>query len=422
MPMLNDKPFAIPKPMVWEAWRRVRANKGAPGVDGQDLEAFEADLADNLYKIWNRMSSGPYFPPPVKAVEIPKPHGGGVRTLGVPTIADRVAQTVVAMHLEERADHRFHPDSYGYRPGKSAHQALAACRQRCWKYDWVIDLDVQKFFDELPWDVVVKAVRAVTDARWVLLYVERWLAAPLEHPGGVLEQRTKGTPQGSAVSPMLANLFMHYAFDSWMARNFPGCPFERYADDAVVHCTSRRQAKYVLARDRRADQRGRAQASPGQDADRLLQGRSAHGRARAHLVHLPRVRLPGTGGAQQERPELHRVLARDQRRGAQGQGRRAPQDADPPAHRPVAGRPGAMAEPHRRRVDQLLRPVLPDRARSPPQARQRLPEALGREEVQAAADPQALPQVVDRTARKAARSVRPVAHGPHVPRLIRRAR
>ena len=248
MPKPEDKPFAIPKLMVWEAWRRVRANQGAPGVDGQAIEQFEADLADNLYRVWNRMSSGSYFPPPVRAVQIPKPHGSGVRMLGVPTIADRVAQTVVAMHLEQRADHRFHPDSYGYRPGKSAHDALAVCRRRCWKHDWVIDLDVQKFFDEVPWDLVLRAVKAVTDCRWVLLYVERWLAAPLEHPGGALEQRSKGTPQGSAVSPILANLFMHYAFDSWMARNFPGCPFERYADDAVVHCKSRRQAELVLGR------------------------------------------------------------------------------------------------------------------------------------------------------------------------------
>jgi RNA-directed DNA polymerase len=244
----DDKPFAIPKSLVWEAWRRVKANKGAPGVDGQDLAQFEADLRNNLYKVWNRMSSGSYFPRPVLAVEIPKPHGDGVRVLGVPTIADRVAQTVVAMYLEERADQRFHPDSYGYRPGKSAHQALQACRRRCWKYDWVIDLDVQKFFDTVPWDLVVKAVRAVTDCRWVLLYVERWLAAPLERPDGALEQRTKGTPQGSAVSPILANLFMHYAFDLWMARNFPGCPFERYADDAIARCKTRRQADYVLAR------------------------------------------------------------------------------------------------------------------------------------------------------------------------------
>jgi RNA-directed DNA polymerase len=190
-------------------------------------------------------------------VEIPKPHGGGVGMLGVPTIADRVAQTVVAMPLEERADHRFHPDSYGYRPNKSAHQALAACRQRCWKYDWAIDLDVQKFFDTVSWDLVVKAVEAVTDCRWVLLYVKRWLAAPLVRPDGALEQRSKGTPQGSAVSPILANLFMHYAFDAWMVRNFPGCPFERYADDAIVHCTTRRQADHVLDRiDRRMSEVG----------------------------------------------------------------------------------------------------------------------------------------------------------------------
>ena len=146
-PRPKDKSFAIPKSMVWEAWRQVKANKGAPGVDGQDLAEFEADLADNLYKIWNRMSSGTYFPPPVRAVEIPKPHGGGVRTLGVPTIADRVAQTVVAMFLEPLVEPRFHPDSYGYRPSKSAHDALEACRARCWEYDWVIDLDVQKFLE-----------------------------------------------------------------------------------------------------------------------------------------------------------------------------------------------------------------------------------------------------------------------------------
>ncbi len=243
----EGKPFAIPKLVVWEAWRQVKANKGAPGVDGQALDEFEADLKGNLYKIWNRMSSGSYFPPPVRAVEVPKPHGDGVRLLGVPTIADRVAQTVVAMYLGERAEPRFHPDSYGYRPGRSPHDALAVCRARCWEFDWLIDLDVQKFFDEVPWDLVVKAVEAVTDCRWVLLYVKRWLAAPLQYPDGILVERDKGTPQGSAVSPILANLFMHFAFDMWMARNHPGCPFERYADDGVVHCVSRRQAEYVLA-------------------------------------------------------------------------------------------------------------------------------------------------------------------------------
>src|SRR6202011_4113618 len=169
-----------------------------------------------------------------------------VRLLGVPTVADRVAQTVVAMYLEERAEPRFHPDSYGYRPRKAAWDAVGVCRQRCWKYDWVIDLDVQKFFDTVPWNLVVKAVEAVCDTPWVLLYVKRWLAAPLQLADGTLTERDKGTPQGSAVSPILANLFMHYAFDSWMVRNHPECPFERYADDAVVHCTSRRQAEAEL--------------------------------------------------------------------------------------------------------------------------------------------------------------------------------
>ncbi|MHB1444932.1 MAG: group II intron reverse transcriptase/maturase [Acidimicrobiales bacterium] len=247
MPTSQVKPFDIPKPMVWEAYRKVAANKGAPGVDEVTLREFESDLKDNLYVIWNRMSSGSYFPPPVRAVEIPKPHGGGTRTLGVPTIADRVAQTVVAMHLETKVEPRFHPDSYGYRPGKAAWDAVEVCRQRCWRKDWVIDLDVQKFFDTVPWNLVVKAVEAVTDTPWVLLYVKRWLAAPLQRRDGTLIERDKGTPQGSAVSPVLANLFMHFAFDVWMVRNFPNCPFERYADDAVVHCGTRRQSETVLA-------------------------------------------------------------------------------------------------------------------------------------------------------------------------------
>jgi RNA-directed DNA polymerase len=246
-PRSQGKSFAIPKSLVWEAWRQVKANRGAPGVDGQTLGEFEADLGNQLYKVWNRMSSGSYFPPAVRAVEIPKPHGGGFRVLGVPTVADRVAQTVVARVLEPLVEPRFRPDSYGYRPGRSAHDALEVCRRRCWKFDWAIDLDVQKFFDEVPWELVVKAVRAVTDCPWVLLYVERWLAAPLQRPDGTLVERERGTPQGSAVSPVLANLFMHYAFDVWMAREFPSCPFERYADDLVVHCVSRQQAQEVLA-------------------------------------------------------------------------------------------------------------------------------------------------------------------------------
>jgi RNA-directed DNA polymerase len=246
MPTSHAKPFDIPKQMVWEAYRRVAAKEGAPGVDRQTLDEFEEDLKNNLFKIWNRMSSGSYFPPPVRAVEIPKPHGGGVRVLGVPTVADRVAQTVVAMHLVERAEPRFHPDSYGYRPKKAAWDAVGVCRQRCWKRDWVIDLDVEKFFDSVPWDLIIKAVEVVTDTPWVLLYVKRWLAAPLQRPDGTLIERDKGTPQGSAVSPILANLFMHFAFDRWMVRNFADCPFERFADDAVVHCVSKEQAEQVL--------------------------------------------------------------------------------------------------------------------------------------------------------------------------------
>jgi RNA-directed DNA polymerase len=239
------KSFEISKREVWEAWEKVRANKGAAGVDGCSVEDFEADLKNNLYRVWNRMSSGSYFPPPVLAVEIPKPHGVGTRMLGVPTIADRVAQTVVARRLEARVEPIFHPSSYGYRPGRSALDAVAACRQRCWKADWVVDLDIQKFFDSVPWDLMVKAVEANTDQPWVILYVKRWLAAPIRMPDGTLQQRDRGTPQGSAVSPVLANLFLHYAFDVWMARQFPGVAFERYVDDAVVHCVSKAQAHVV---------------------------------------------------------------------------------------------------------------------------------------------------------------------------------
>jgi RNA-directed DNA polymerase len=243
----SAKPFDISKWEVWEAYEKVKANKGAPGVDGVNLAEFESDLRGNLYKIWNRMSSGSYFPPPVKAVEIPKPHGDGTRVLGIPTVADRIAQTVAAARLEAKVEPIFHPDSYGYRPKRSALDAVAVCRRRCWKYDWVIDLDVQKFFDSVPWDLVVKAVQAHTDQSWVLLYVKRWLAAPLQQPDGTLQRRERGTPQGSAISPVLANLFLHHAFDAWMSREFPSIPFERYADDAVVHCTSEQQARHVRA-------------------------------------------------------------------------------------------------------------------------------------------------------------------------------
>ncbi len=240
----SGKSFVISKWEVQKAWEIVRANKGAPGVDGCSIEEFENDLQGNLYRIWNRMSSGSYFPPPVRAVEIPKPQGG-VRMLGIPTVADRVAQTVVARRLEAKVEPIFHPDSYGYRPGRSALDAVGTCRQRCWKRDWVIDLDIRKFFDTVPWDLVLKAVAANTDDPWVVLYVRRWLAAPVHLPDGTVQVRDRGTPQGSAVSPVLANLFLHYGFDAWMAREFPTITFERYVDDAVVHCVSKAQAEFV---------------------------------------------------------------------------------------------------------------------------------------------------------------------------------
>lgn len=239
------KSFDIPKSLVWQAYWSVKANKGAPGVDGQSIEDFDKDRDNNLYRLWNRMSSGTYFPPAVRAVEIPKPHGGGTRILGVPTVADRIAQTVVALQLQPRTESIFHDDSFGYRPGRSAHDALERCRQRCWQKDWLLDCDIQKFFDSLEHRLVVKAVKANTDARWVLLYVKRWLTAPLQLPDGTLQERDRGTPQGSAVSPVLANLVLHYAFDMFLEREFPTVTFERYADDAVVHCVTERQARQV---------------------------------------------------------------------------------------------------------------------------------------------------------------------------------
>jgi RNA-directed DNA polymerase len=248
-PKQQDKPFQISKWKVWEAYERVKANKGAAGVDEQSISEFEADRDRNLYKIWNRMSSGSYFPPPVKAVEIPKAGGKGVRLLGVPTVADRVAQTVARLYLEPQVEPVFHPDSYGYRPGKSALDAVAACRKRCWRADWVIDMDIRAFFDTVPWDLVRKAVahHIAPGQRWIVLYVERWLKAPLQQADGTLVARDRGTPQGSAISPLIANLFMHYAFDAWMAREHPGIRFERYCDDAVVHCASEKQARHMRA-------------------------------------------------------------------------------------------------------------------------------------------------------------------------------
>ena len=245
-PVASTKSFGISKHVVMEAYRRVKANRGAAGIDNESIVMFEANLKSNLYRIWNRMSSGAYFPPAVRQVEIAK-KSGGTRILGVPTVSDRVAQMVVKLTIEPQVDELFHPDSYGYRPEKSAKQALAITRKRCWKYDWVVEFDVKGAFDNLDHDLLMKAVRTRVKDRWVLLYIERWLTAPFETVDGELTHRGKGTPQGGVVSPLLMNLFMHFCFDHWMQRTYPQCPFARYADDAVVHCHSQAEAENLLA-------------------------------------------------------------------------------------------------------------------------------------------------------------------------------
>jgi RNA-directed DNA polymerase len=241
----SAKSFPIAKRQVWEAYKRVKANRGAAGVDGQTIEQYEEDLYNNLYKLWNRLASGSYMPQAVRRVEIPKPDGG-MRPLGIPTVADRIAQTVVKQFLEPRLEEHFHDDSYGYRPGKSAHHALARARQRCWAYAWVVDLDIKGFFDTIDHGLLMRALERHTEERWVLLYVRRWLQAPVELADGQIEVRALGTPQGGVISPLLANLFLHYVFDKWMQRHHSEVPFERYADDVLCHCRTRAQAEAVL--------------------------------------------------------------------------------------------------------------------------------------------------------------------------------
>jgi RNA-directed DNA polymerase len=228
------KPFEISKKVVREAWKRVKANHGAAGVDEESIADFEKDQKKNLYKIWNRMSSGCYFPPAVRTMGIPKKQGGE-RRLGIPTVSDRVAQMVAKMYLEPILEPNFHQDSYGYRPGKSAIQAVEITRRRCWKYDWVLEFDIKGLFDNIDHDLLMRAVRKHTDCQWMLLYIERWLKAPFQGEEGIGAERMKGTPQGGVISPLLANLFLHYVFDKWMERNYPQVPFCRYADDGVVH-------------------------------------------------------------------------------------------------------------------------------------------------------------------------------------------
>jgi RNA-directed DNA polymerase len=242
----TGKPFMIEKKRVYEAYKAVKSNAGSAGVDGQTIEQFEADLQNNLYKLWNRMSSGSYRPPPVRAVSIPK-KSGGQRILGVPTVADRVAQMVVKQIIEPALDPVFLADSYGYRPRKSAHDAVGVTRERCWKYDWVLEFDIKGLFDNIDHELLLRAVRRHVTCKWALLYIERWLTAPMEHEDGTTAERKRGTPQGGVVSPILSNLFLHYTFDLWMTRTHPDLPWCRYADDGLVHCRTEREAQALKA-------------------------------------------------------------------------------------------------------------------------------------------------------------------------------
>jgi len=242
----ETKPFAISRQLVMESFRLVKANAGSAGVDKQSIADFEKDLKDNLYKLWNRLSSGSYFPPPVKAVPIPK-KAGGERILGVPTVADRIAQMVVKLTFEPEVEKHFHKDSYGYRPNKSALDAIGITRRRCWSHNFVLEYDIKGLFDNIDHDLLLKAVCKHTDNKWVIMYIKRWLKAPMQLPDGNLVERNKGVPQGGVISPCLSNLFLHYVFDAWMTRNHPKILWCRYADDALAHCETEQQAEQLLA-------------------------------------------------------------------------------------------------------------------------------------------------------------------------------
>ncbi len=244
-PRPGAKPFEIPKQIIWEAWKRVAANKGAPGVDKESIDVYRNRLRRNLYTLWNRMSSGSYLPQPVRQVLIPKGDGQS-RPLGIPTVNDRVAQMAVKMILEPRLESIFHSSSFGYRPGRNAHQAVSQTRRNCWRYDWVLDMDMKAFFDTIDHDLMMRAVEKHVSEKWIRLYIRRWLESPVELADGEQQERHRGTPQGGVISPLLANLYLHYAFDAWMQRYHPAVPFERYADDIVCHCRSKEEAEALL--------------------------------------------------------------------------------------------------------------------------------------------------------------------------------
>ena len=240
----QTKSQAVSKLMVWAAYKKVKANGGSAGIDEMSILAFDQDISKHLYKIWNRMTSGSYFPPAVKTVEIPK-KPTGKRKLGIPTVSDRIAQTVVKNYLEPQIDKQFSKSSYGYRVGKSAHQAVEQAINNCRNRAWVIDLDIKGFFDNLNHNIMMELLKQHTQEKWIIMYTERWLKAPMEEDGET-KTREKGTPQGGVISPLLANIYLHHAFDSWMEENYHYIAYERYADDIIVHCSTKDQAEKLL--------------------------------------------------------------------------------------------------------------------------------------------------------------------------------
>jgi RNA-directed DNA polymerase len=383
--MPEAKSYVISKQVVWEAYQKVKANHGAAGVDGESLEVFEKDLKNNLYKIWNRMSSGSYFPPPVRVVEIPKA-SGGLRLLGIPTVGDRVAQMVVKMHLEPLVEPHFHPDSYGYRPGKSALDAVATTRQRCWRYDWVIDLDIQGFFDNLDWELVLKAVRHHVQAPWILLYIERWLKAPAQKQDGGQEERTKGSPQGAVISPLLANLFLHYAFDAWMRRTYPDIPFERYADDVIIHAKSHAQAEQVLAAVRQRLRECRLELHPEKTRIVYCQDSDRKGQHEHIQVRLPGLHVSAAAGQESLGEILCEFPACDQPQGRLSDPGDHPElAAGRHPEQSVSGRSRAACQSFGTWLGELLWSVLPVGAHSGPQTSGTCPHQVGMPEIQTVA-------------------------------------
>jgi len=259
--------------MVLQAYRKVKANRGSAGIDDMSWTDLEKDLKGQLYKLWNRLTSGSYFPKPVKEVEIKK-KGGGERKLGIPTILDRIAQEVVKTHLERIVEPVFHSNSYGYRPGKNCHQAVKTATSMALTHDWAIDIDIRSFFDTMDHELLMIAVEYYCKDIWVLMYVRRWLEAGIMQRDGSYVERLTGTPQGGVISPLLANIFLHVVFDKWMEQNHPEKPFERYADDIVVHCKTERQALYLLALIRKRFKRCKLKLHPEKTKVVNFRGRS----------------------------------------------------------------------------------------------------------------------------------------------------